>query len=280
MALNTKLGDCVRGLRLLCGSALWHSRQRSAWCIAGSADYVAEAAAEPSQWEGFAWTDSGEPAAVDGNGDVAADGLTEATHLGSDAAAQGSEAAVHAATPVTAVDGSISLESCLAAFFASEAITWACPAELKVRKNTNHTAHVRQLFPSGRDQHLRLFKVRMSEMEMDGSGHACRCASCTDPITAPTNHQWHCSTCCSLELPRVMLACQAGLRNLQALSRPTEGLEALTPLMLVGARRKRRRRATSGQARRLHRRRRCGGCPSRKRPRRFGSFRAAVRPGV
>ncbi len=39
---------------------------------------------------------------------------------------------MHAATPVTAVDGAISLESCLTAFFAPEAITWACPAELKV----------------------------------------------------------------------------------------------------------------------------------------------------
>ena len=33
---------------------------------------------------------------------------------------------------MTAVDGAVSLGSCLEAFFAPEAITWACPAELKV----------------------------------------------------------------------------------------------------------------------------------------------------
>jgi len=95
---------------------------------------------EPLEWEGFTWTESGEPAAVDINGDSSPPGQTEGAD-GSEAAAQGSEA-VLAGPPVTAVDGSISLESCLAAFFAPEAITWACPAELKVSNDMKPSAHV------------------------------------------------------------------------------------------------------------------------------------------
>ena len=107
---------------------------------AGSADYVPSPATS-AEWEGFGWSESGEPVPVDGSGDaVAAAGdqrMAEAAAGETDAERDSDGAA---ASPVQA-EGRISLESCLTAFFAPEAITWACPKELKVSRGTqNHTS--------------------------------------------------------------------------------------------------------------------------------------------